>query len=330
MRKIIYLLFVLSAISCSNRENNAESYLKLTDTISLESILLEEELIYPSRIICLDDYLVIYNRKGDKVFTIFKLPLDGKSFSAGFRGNGPGEFNQIDEKSFRVDGNILELAEYDGTIKRVKVVQDNLDVTEEKISNKAILYNGLLRLKDYYIKLNETGYDGEYVLYSLSSGESRIVSNIPNWCDVDGPNALFAYAKYLVPHPSGEKFASFYLNLRKFRILKQDGTTEYDVDVSFPFEMPEYEQMNRSRFLAYASYPHSTNNSIVALCKNLRNGETASYTELQVWDWNGKLKCRLILDRYITFFTLDKDGILYACTTNEPEVIYRANLSKYI
>lgn len=323
-------MFVLSAISCSNRYNNTESYLRLTDTISLEPILLEAELIYPSRIICLDDYLVIYNRKGEDVFTIFELPLDGKSFSAGFRGNGPNEFNQIDEKSFQVDGNILELAEYDGTIKRVKVVQDKLDIKEVNINDRSILNNGLLRLRDYYIKLNDTGYKGEYVIYPLSGGESRIVCDIPNWCDIVGPNALFAYAKYIVPHPSGEKFASFYLNFRKFRILKQDGTIEYDVDVSFPFEMPEYEQMNRSRFMAYASYPHSTNNSIVALCKNLRNGETSSYTELQVWDWNGKLKRRLILDRYITFFTLDKDGILYACTMNEPEVIYMANLSKYI
>ena len=50
--------------------------------------------------------------------------------------------------------------------------------------------------------------------------------------------------------------------------------------------------------------------------------------ELQVWDWEGKLKKRFLFDKIYDNFTVSPDGRLYALNTQEPYKIYTYEVGK--
>lgn len=325
-------LLLISLASCGHVVEQSD-YLYKTDTLAMQSVVIMPSLLMPTNMFVTDSSLVVYQRRGEKLFTIYPLPLGREGFAAGFAGRGPDDFVGVDARSFKPCPGGFSVADAGGIIKTVTIGAGHIRVTEQtRISTRGDLQNGMLELEDSYVNLNMSDEEKEFVLYDKHGDAPRFVTSYPKWPIKGSGSKLFIYLKQMVPHPSGKRFAAFYAYFRKFRIVDQNGNVEHEVSVQFPDDFPMLDANAAVKYLAYASYPFATSEYIAAICCNRGTDMSpALYTELQLWDWNGKLLHRIMLDKPMSIFTIDTvTSTLFGCNENEPDCIYTADLSLYL
>jgi len=327
----IYVLVLFSIIVMQGcRENRNLSVLSAagkTDTLNFSEIRLSQELTAPTRMLVSEDKVIIYQRKGDTLFTIIPNPLSGKCYSAGLKGRGPKEFIDIDVQSLSPCDEGFVCLDSDGKVKHVFVADNHIEVTEVaefKYSNSPL--NGIMT-SEGYVSANIVNNRSEFIIYQ---GDDRplYAGEYPKWASVDNEELPFAYMKNMIAHPEENIFAAFYVYFRRLRILDSNGLLIKDIDIRFPDNFPPYSSDYFESCLAYASYPSATAERIYALCCNRkvsRRGEVLP--EIHVFDWSGELKRRLMLNIHIDIFaTDDKNEIIYGCDVERPGILYFAKL----
>ena len=131
----VYVLSFCMLLSCSGTKNQGTlDYMAVTDSVSLQTVAIDKELLMPERLFVSGNNLVVYQPKEEEgLFTVFHLPFDGKGYRTGHTGRGPDEFLRIDIRSIVPDGDGFQVADNgDMTVKSVKFDAGQVRVTDRK------------------------------------------------------------------------------------------------------------------------------------------------------------------------------------------------------
>lgn len=327
MSQIIkFLFFCITAMvlaSCSVKSVRIKSA-PVTDSLHLESLAMHGGSLMPTRMLVSGDKLVIFQRKSDVFFQVYKLPFDGSFYATGPKGRGPNEFISPDVQSMIPCNGGFRMADSDGSINTVTLTDSSAFISSKAyVDAKGSPLNGMIPLKDSYLNVNMYGDKYEYVVYDILNDESRLVSPYPDWGGAEEAPLLFTYMKNLAGKPEGDRFAAFYVNFRAVRFFDYSGKVIKEAIVDFPEQVPQNSSDPRNKYLCYASYPYSDSRIVANLCKNRRAGEKVQTTELHIWNWDGDLIRILVLDKDLDLFTIDSDSeLLYGLSVSEPETLY--------
>lgn len=308
----------------------------LTDTVRMASVKSDLPILAPGRMFTADNHLVLYQYAGDKRFQIYDLPLTGKCFSAGMIGRGPDEFIDPDMGSMLGCDGGFYLADQDA-FKTVRIGDHSLSVVSKvPLLTEGVSLNGVIKLKDKYLNLDVYAMvpgshpEGprQFQIVGPNGVEKRI-AELPEWNDDD--DNLIRYFSSVVARPGSDIFAAFYaLNFRKIRYYNLNGDLLMEVSADFPDNSIHGSGEHFSTYgRAFAS-----KDRIVVICSNSSRkakDKAPSYTELQVWDWKGRLVHRLIVPMKFGVYTVDfSTGILYAVSGSHEDEVFYCDISKYL
>lgn len=185
-------------------------------------------LLNPTRLCIWDDKLILYDHTNDFLFKAFRLPGLEYLDSYGTIGNGPDEFQNIDENYLVTTGRYLEVTDR-GKLKRLTFQNDKLSIGQEiTLPVLESPLNRLQRLNDtlYMIDNLPTDASCEHNLISMNSNRiNKKFGQYPEDGLVFNSNVekFQAYRKYDVSKPGGEKIAVFYNYFNKFKIYDVPG-----------------------------------------------------------------------------------------------------------
>lgn len=126
----VILLFMTVLIQGCNGNKPVSSVTKVQDTVTLSfsEINLSKDLLAPTRMLVSESRLVIYQRKGDTLFTVLPEPMSGECYSAGLKGRSSNEFIGIDVQSLSACEDGFRCVDSDGKIKQVSIADNGLKV----------------------------------------------------------------------------------------------------------------------------------------------------------------------------------------------------------
>lgn len=319
----ILLAFLLIILVCCNR-TSVRIVEKAEETIevSLHEIHLSQEMLMPTKMFMQGNNLVVYQCEGDTLFSIFSDPHSGHYTNIGIKGRGPNEFIQIDVRSLLGTNEGFLCMDAGGLKKEVVIDRDKINVlSSSMINTQRHPQNGIF-VDNGYLSVNLTNEDTEFVLYKYTDNEPEYLCVYPEWGGNNREMKAFTYMKHILKHPTENKVASLYAKFRKIRILDINDGSTIEVDVRIPNPFRGYKPDDKDNHIAYGSYPCIYNDNICALCFNGPFNEDI-LPEIHVFDWDGNLKKRILLDKYINVFVIDTaNDILYGMNTNQADILY--------
>lgn len=319
----ISLPFLLVIFVCCNRTNvRIVENTEVTSEVSLHEIELSQEMLMPAKMFMQGDNLVVYQCEGDTLFSIFSDPLSGHYTNIGIKGRGPNEFIHIDVRSIVGTNEGFVCMDVGGLKKEVVIDGDKINVlSSSKINTRKHPQNGIF-VENGYLSMNLANEEAEFILYKYTDNEPEYLCAYPEWGDYNGEMKAFTYIKHTLKHPAENKVASLYANFRKIRILDINEGNTIDVDVRVPNTFRRYKPGDTENHIAYGSYPCIYNDNIYALCFNGSFNEDI-LPEIHVFDWEGNLRKRILLDKYINVFVIDTaNDLLYGMNTNQANTLY--------
>lgn len=319
-RNVIQTLILLLLL-CNACNRNASSYqfssIK-TDTLTTRETKLDTSLFLPRAMDIVGSNLVITLDRAEKAFLIFPLPLDGKGTLSGPIGRGPMDFLGVDPYGITStdDGFIA----CDRTGMKTCKIKDNEVIVENTDRNTANCcpINGLAKAYDSFIDMAVMPSEKEFIMYDAEGKEKNRFSDFPEWSTDTETEKTFLYMKMWRMHPDKDRIAAFYVHFNKLRILDLSGKVHYESDTYLEAGSDVKEDMKR---LCFYTKP-CVNEKRIAAMKDLDK-----MSEIQIWDWKGKMLQRLIIPQKVTLFTIDwKTGIIYLCNDSTPGIIYSAEM----
>jgi hypothetical protein len=329
MKYIFYSFVSLLLFSCSQAEDSEVTVVEsfpVTGKLISTVISVPPVILAPANMCISGDKLIIFYTKKDTVLDIFQLPECKYLFSTGVRGRGPDDFlGECDVRSLQPAENGFSIISGYGLLRRFIIREKNIFAVSNKNINTdfiALPVNGFNTVNDTLsIAFSDFEYNegNEFVQINTETGKSRFFSPFPVWSSAvwAKQSKAFAYIKNTVPHPSGTKFASFYVFFKRWRIY--DSNTKLLKDIAVNIHPYAINHDFYQRTIYYYNYPRASDEYIYVLCKDGKASENSdNETKLQVWDWNGNPVASLILDRKIDFFAVyEKERKIYAVNTDE-------------
>lgn len=324
--KVLLCIFaVIVASGCSEHMRIIDN-VDITENIFFTEIPLSDELLMPARMFVSQDRLWILHHESDTLFTVFDMNQEMDVLRVGYKGRGPDEFLNIDVRSICVDDRGFICMDAGGVCKSVTLKNDHIVITGRRnFSLNGYPQNGIFTSRGY-LAMNVGEEDSEFILYDTLS--SVAVGKYPLWSSDESVPNPFLYIKQMACSPSGDKVAIFYSYFRRFRVLDAGGNLISEYDVRIPDEFLVERPGQPDAKLAYVSYPFADSEYIYAMCHNSAMGMTDVFPEIHLFDWKGNMKIRILTDRPIDLFTIDKKrGRLYGIDLEAADVLYVADLS---
>lgn len=321
--KYILLLFLLIIfVGCTRTGIRIIEEAEETMEISLQEIRLSQELLMPAKMFMHGDDLIVYHCEGDTLFSIFGNPLSGEYINAGIKGRGPNEFINVDIRSIIGSDAGFVCMDAGGLKKEVAIENDVLTViSSSKIDTQMHPQNGIF-VEDGYLSVNVVNDESEFILYRHDGKAPDYLSDYPEWAADNGEMKAFTYLKHAVRHPDENKTVSLYAKFRKLRILDINNENTIEIDVRIPDTFRRYIPYDKENHIAYGTYPCVSEDNIYALCFN-SPFDSDILPEIHVFDWEGNLEKRILLDTYIDIFVIDTaNDILYGMNTNHTDTLY--------
>ena len=329
----VYVLSFCMLLSCrGTKDQGTLDYMAVTDSVSLQTVAIDKELLMPERLFVSGNNLVVYQPKEEEgLFTVFHLPFDGKGYRTGHTGRGPDEFLRIDIRSIVPDGDGFWVADNgDMTVKSVKLDAGQVRVTDRKKIDSSSGFNGMFEMEDCYINMNVFSDEYEYMVYDKQTGQSRGIIPYPDWYKGTEEWAPVSYyMNFGIPRPSGDLFAIFYAYFRKIQIADTEGRILKEVTLDFDGDISGCGPASSRKYIAFSLFPVATDDYVaVQYADRIPGRKRGDITEVQVWNWDGELLHRLIFDKGFGTFTIDpQTGILFATPFDDPQHLYTADLS---
>jgi len=336
-------------LSCSERDRSTENtepdYPTITDTVKMASVNTEAEFLKPTRLFIANDHLVMMHSGMDYMFNAYKLPLTGEAVQGVSNGRGPTELISPDSHSILQEEGGFSIVDSDYRLKKITISDNGVTLSGSEmifLSQGVIVQNGITKVGDSYVFPNmsdfsEENHSKQYIIAS-KDGEKSFLGEYPQWGSSRGENMpmmeLFNYATLRIGHPDGKKFAEFYGRYRVMRIIGIDGEVISETRVNYPtpwdLHSPDFV------YSTFSGDPVTDGKLIAIKMSNTKVGtdivpEEKGYTEVQIWDWKGKLKKRLILVPKMDLVTLDfKKGVIYGAEMDNENTLFYADVSKHL
>lgn len=317
MKHISTLIFICTLLvlleGCTSK-GSSEIHLPAWKELQADSLTVPPVLLSVNQLFTINDMLVAYQQRNDTLFSFWKLPECSYLFQAGTKGQGPNDFLMLDRtfqptqqgfKAFEIATNRVKEVTVKPTGEFNVTLTKQLNVEQQGLNRFLFLEN------DSYCFVS----DREEYEYALLSREESIhyFSDYPQnlLTAEEGTPNRFTYNKLVVSHPEGNKFAAFYAYVKLCRIYNSQGELLKETLLTSPSA-----NNTEERHTYYSSYPCADANHIYILTKEEEG------TMLEVWNWEGILETRYLLDKPVTCITRPVDGILYALCRDKENVIY--------
>lgn len=343
MKNIIYIPIILVTLLFFqyNTKCNTTITIKniaVTDTLIGRTISLSEELLMPIKVLAIDDKLVVFDRVNSDFFKVFKIPEMELLYGFGSKGRGPDEFSHIDPNSMKVVGNKICLLD-GNTLKYLNVGNDKITVEQSKtIVIGQAPTNRLLVLNDsVYISDILGGGDLKYEFQKVNLNQKKIEKTFGDYPDegIRIKNDIEKYQTYLkasASSPKGDKIISFYLNFNRFKILDNQGKLLKEVVIES--NLPKYKPKDPKNSVIYRSEPFATGDFVYVLAIEQVQNEVMSNIssfkpKLEIWNWEGELQAKYILDKPIITFTISEENSkLYGTSIADTNTLYEFDLPR--
>lgn len=335
MKKLILLLLLTGGFySCSTQTDKHTVYtsFKETDTLVTDIHSIPPIMLYPRAMYLTDSFLVVYNRNMDTCYQAFDKKTLAYRYSFGMHGQGPTDFEMPQERA--VLNTPEKIVINDGNkLKTITFQQGGPSITTQDMPVEQPYFNGLFQLNDTMYVCDADYQDNEEFMFIHTDGTTEKKVTYPETTkrfkdQIEERNG--AYQFIAAPHPSGEKFVSFYVHARRFQIIDKEGNILKDVRLEIPpydKEIPLEQEQRR----IYVMDVFATANHIYTLNLDMTSEEIAAQKELasiQVFSWDGEPLKQLYLDRFISAFTVDEQAqLIYGGFVEVEDAIYTFNLS---
>lgn len=334
---IIILLIIVFSLCCKSLSSPNVIFVSLPEIMNLEgeTIILQNSLFNPLAMTILDDKLFVFDDVKEDLIKAYNLPEIEFAYSYGNVGRGPNEFVKIDDNYFRAYSNQIELLDF-GVLKRLKIFDNRME-TIETISLPRLKnpINRIQKLNDsIYVADNAMDENHEHILINI--GKNEIIKEFGDYPNdnlkvKENVEKYQIYAKFVVSNVKQKKFAVFYQSFPKFRIYNELGELQKSILIKDDNSI-KYSTENRDQNLIYFSFPYATENFIYVMRVNKTNDQIMEdlnnfKPEILVWNWDGDLVARYLLDKIISRFAVsEKYKTLYGSFMMIENEIYSFDL----
>ena len=330
--KCFYFCFLYLSVSCSSIEpETINATLPNVERLSGTSVKTPVSMLNQKALTVVDDKLVVLDQIKDGMFKVFKLPELTYLYSWGRTGRGPDEFISVDPNYFRSYSNHLELMDL-GVLKKFELYETHFKVLKSinlpKLQNPL---NSIQKLNDsIYVVDDEFEAENEHLLININKNEIvKEFGEYPkdNLHTKSNLERYQIYLKYVVSNPKENKFAVFYESFPKVKFYNSKGELLKSVSIEEDTNF-KYSVENKNQNVIYFSFPYATENYIYAVRVNKTEDQVAQNfdaykPEIIVWNWNGDIITRYILDKPITRFAVSENhNELYGTSLFEESKIY--------
>jgi len=364
MKKIIIMLMILVLFNCQNKNESGDYQF---EKINIRGQLLpirSADIPDPWLLLVIDTLLVISNSPNDEhQFTIINLKNNKLVKHFGTRGRGPGELvssfmfsksrkrrcfetysiNLLQVQRINVDSVLKGKNPYHEVIATFKANKDKANPKNFFWPLRAKCVN-----KNLFITCD---FFHENKLFGLCDNQGNILGTYLNYPDVKKlpfqvkKMKLLVYKPLIEMHPKDNRFV--YACRRSDWLVIGDATTKGIKNLynQYSFLPKSYIRsgltpvLKIDRSSIQGNYGLVTSEDYIFVQKSYKTvTESISGNRIElvsniiyVYDWNGKMKYQLVLDRKISYFTIDEHKkVLYALTNHLEPVIIKYNLEQIL
>lgn len=291
-------------------------------------------------------YLVMIEPKAENIFSLFELPNCNYIGGFGKLGRGPNEFEMPNAFSAtKVTGGIriFDRGEYEVDFSKFKSSKTFTVTQTLKYPPQIQILNSPFRLNDSIIigipYPNSSDNQNKNLINGLSKKPYIRLNLISQKIDYFGeypviyPNKYFSnfwliYFHNTVVRPDNQKFASFNLQIKMFRIYNANTTLEKEVIMKTQNDFFEVEWIRKNAYRFYNSVK-ATQKYIYAICENeYSNNLLNSKPTLEIWDWSANPIASFQLDRSVAAFEVTQDNSkLYFIDRQTQDKIFMCDLT---
>lgn len=332
--KNLFLFFpILFLGACSSNTDTSEEF----EAIAVKPTVLnlsEPEMILPEQLFFHDGYIVTAHRQQKNIFRVFEFPSGKYLGEFGSNGNGPDEYLDIIYRSIKSGAQINKIIGIEGSSSQI------LSIDFKNSNSKIVFQRGKgIQLPLRTLFINDAIFFGDSLmvghsnsdlmegeLFTFDLKDSTIVefddySNLGNFnTNLTAIVKYELYFKKLIQHPIDSRFAVLYSKYNKLRIfdlelnLISEGYLPDD-----PVNQPIIENdrsVNYSNTFSHNLDVDASTNFIFGLSTGNTRGEYSAMTtdeivkansNVYVWNWNGELVSKLILDQPISLIAYHED-----------------------
>ncbi|NMH87538.1 BF3164 family lipoprotein [Flavivirga algicola] len=358
--KEIICLFIMSILiaSCNNNRIKPdyiiEKFPKEVDLVS-KKIQLASNTLNVNRVLVIDSFFVISQKRKDSMFSIFKLPSFNHLYSFGNKGNGPLEFNSASIQTFKPVHNETATFAMGNKMTNIQYykIQDllNKNITPYKISKlppKLNSFRDIIYAKDSLIF--GAPYGNNIDLFKYDNSES-LLENFAEYLNdyprMDSHTKREVYSCYMTIKPDNKKFVRTYSTMGRIEIFNISQNRKRPITLEYKY-FPTLEKNLKINKLSKTDQPldktkvfswgiKANNDYIFVQIYNAdyntfikNNFPLESFIpEIHIFDWHGKPIARCKLDSHFDFFDVDKENsYLYTTSLFENNIIRRYDLTK--
>ncbi|MFO7825577.1 MAG: BF3164 family lipoprotein [Cyclobacterium sp.] len=338
MKKIVFLAgLFLFFISCQSKDSSKRILDEVPNAVGLESkeLSLDNFPLLPSKLILLSEKAVIFNNAKKDLFKVYSLPSFDFLFSFGEIGEGPNEFSFVDPNSVQTLNENLVI--FSGS----QITKVKLENEKEKFTERIEVLEGSSSPINRLVLINDSIYVSD-IWEATPGGEEHLLVNLVSNEEIDKfgrypqdpsgdqlkPGERYRqYMKTLVSHPGNGRLATFYIYQNLIKYYSEDGELLQEIEVN-----SDYANDSDGDDFTYRVEPFATKEFIYVLHVGKTKKEAIEQPDafrphLEIWDWDGNLVERYLLDQPITTFAVSpKFEKLYGMSFFKEDVIFEYNL----
>lgn len=325
--------------SCSNNAKSAGDFADFTiSNVELKSVVFDEGTMFPTNLILLSDSLLVVNEpkmKGGFIH-VYDTHNQKTITELGVIGDGPNDFasprflTNLDTHNTFCVGDASKIVRY---------YVDSLDIKDYagdkilSVPSEMRLYNNVLTINDSIIIYNQTG-DHPISVFNILTDKLGFIDYLPKTTWAGGTEFIKNMEVFDNSMTSnGREIAVAYKNWNILSIITTDGNVKKELylpDWDYNLEKMHFDSSTGNLDIdsdAKKFYTKIMSNKdyVFALGWNatnaqIRNGEATSF--VYVIDWDGNIVKKIMFDRPVSNFCINKDSIPYATAMGDDGEIH--------
>lgn len=336
---LFFACLILSLFSSQPNEEEKKLISKIPESRTLKSreVGLANAALMPYKIVVSADKAVILDQGKENLFKVYNLPDLSFLYAFGDIGEGPDEFQFVNGNSLKIHGEHLVVLSGAQLIK-IKLHAEKATWEEQfkLITDSGGPINGLHLINDsvYVADLWDAKPGApEHRLVHLGRNEELVrFGEFPESTsgeDMEQGNLVRDYMKATVANPKDGRLAAFYLYHNQIKLYSSDGELLREIEVKSSSKSASDEEM-----WIYRAEPFATSDHIYVLYVGMPKKEVEENVQtfrpnLEVWDWEGNLLDRFMLDQPVTAFTYAEEfNKLYGLSFFKEDVLFEYDLKE--
>jgi len=329
MKKLNYsFICVLFVLSCNNKINTVyDISLPDAEELTSSSKIISADLLSPIDIIIKNNKLIILEMISKDMFKVFDVSSLKYLYSFGERGQGPNDFLSNGINIIHNENDCVEIHDIDNVkflrfLDTIAFIEKKLPISRINLRNPI---NGLGKLNDsiyFFDNIFEGDRKKEFTRQNIKTNKRYYFSILPNWYKNETIiNEMQKYSIYKASKkvlPPKKRIVVFYYRFPAMKIIDYDGNVCKEIKIRIQNQNFNAYDANTTYF---TSQSFLTNDYIYALYLGKPNDviiaeEDSFRPDLLIFNWEGSIVGRYVLDKPITAFTISEEtGKIYGVSS---------------